>query len=364
MHESAAAVLAAVGGVDTRLAETSNLLVYSAMAVYTLALLAFVVDLSSRGRRFAEASAAREAALAGAAVPVPVGVTAGAAGAPSVAAPAPPTTADAAGGADGPLVPGGRERVRSKAAGIAVSLTWLAFAAHLAGVVSRGVSVQRVPWGNMYEFSITGSVIVTGAYLAVLLRRDLRFLGTFVIGPVLLVLGLAISVLYAQASQLVPALQSYWLVIHVSVAVAASALYTMAFSLTVLQLVQGPRQQAAAEGRPWRLGRFMDAMPGAARLEHLATRLHVVSFPLWSFTVIAGAIWAERAWGRYWNWDPKEVWSLVIWLVYAAHLHAKATPRWSARAVAWIAVAGYLCILFNFLVVNIFFNGLHSYSGV
>jgi cytochrome c-type biogenesis protein CcsB len=216
----------------------------------------------------------------------------------------------------------------------------------------------------MYEFSTSGALVVTGVYLAVLRRRDVRYLGTFVVGPVLLTLGLAITVLYTPDAQLVPALQSYWLVIHVSVAFVASALFTLGFSTSVLQLVQHRREEARARGPMPRGGRFMDALPPAADLERSAYRLHVVAFPLWTFTVMAGAIWAEHAWGRYWNWDPKEVWSFVIWVVYAGYLHARATRGWDGRRAAWFAIAGYGCVLFNFLVVNIFFVGFHSYSGV
>jgi cytochrome c-type biogenesis protein CcsB len=325
------------------LAQASNVLIYSAMFVYTLALLAFVIDLSGRGRVKTELESGETASVEN-----PAKNSAEKGG--TVAVKARPGTSS---------LP-----ARSKPLGIAISLTWLAFLVHLAGVVTRGLSVERAPWANMYEFSISGSVVVTAVYLAVLLRRDLRFLGTFVIGPVLLTLGLATTVLYTQASQLVPALQSYWLLIHVSVAFIASAIYTLAFSLTILQLIQERREADVRDEKPWRVGSFMSGLPDSRRLEHIATRLHTIAFPLWTFTVIAGAIWAEGAWGKYWNWDPKEVWSFVIWVVYAAHLHAKATRGWSGRAAARIALLGYGCILFNFLVVNIFFKGMHSYSGL
>ena len=224
--------------------------------------------------------------------------------------------------------------------------------------------MHRAPWGNMYEFSITGTVVVTGVFLAVVLREDLRFLGTFVIGPVLLRLGLAVTVLYTRAGDVMPALQSFWLIIHVSVAFIASALLTLGFSLTVLQLTQTRREQQVAAGRPPARGRFMNGLPGAKQLEVLAYRVHAVAFPLWSFTLIAGAIWAEQAWSRYWNWDPKEVWSFVIWVVYAAYLHARATSGVSSSRAAYIALAGFACLLFNYLVVNFFFVGMHAYSGV
>jgi len=339
--------------VDETLASLSNQLVYSAMLVYTGALGAYAVDLSSRGgSRRGESAVAEPALVAADGSPLP--------GASSPAASRPGVSRLGAG--PQPEVAPAAER--SRAGGIAVALTWLAFALHLGGVVARGASAGRAPWGNMYEFAVSGAVVVTGVFLVVLSRRDIRYLGTFVVGPVLLTLGLAVAVLYTRASQLVPALQSFWLVIHVSVAFVASALFTLAFSTTVLQLVQERRELGRSAGREQRRGRFMDAMPSSVDLERSSYRLHVVAFPLWTFTVMAGAIWAEAAWGRYWNWDPKEVWSFVIWVVYASYLHARATRGWDGRRSAYLALAGYACILFNFLVVNIFFVGLHSYSGV
>jgi cytochrome c-type biogenesis protein CcsB len=350
--------------VEETLANASNLLVYSAMTVYTGALGAFALDLAGGG---AGRGAAALPAAPAQAVEVPAVVGAGvpsAAGAPGEDG----SAADAPGQG---LPPSSRGRAGAptpgrwaKAGGIGVSLTWLAFGLHLAAVVARGLSAGRAPWGNMYEFSTSGSMVVTGVFLATLARRDIRYLGTFVVGPVLLTLGLAITVLYTPSAGLVPALQSYWLFIHVSVAFVASALFTLGFSTSVLQLAQHRREQGRASGRVPRRGRFMDALPPAADLERSAYRLHVVAFPLWTFTVIAGAIWAEHAWGRYWNWDPKEVWSFVIWVVYAGYLHARSTRGWDGQRAAWFAIAGYACVLFNFLVVNIFFVGFHSYSGV
>ncbi len=334
--------------VNESLAEISNTLIYSAMAVYTGALGVFVADLARRGaaRTTSEATsddAARLVAVGGA----DVGRS------PSRSEPGPPLEAG-----------GGRVAGNSGArlAGIAVSLTWLAMLLHVAAVATRAAAVQRPPWGNMYEFATAGAVVVTAVFLVVLLRRDVRFLGTFVIGPVLLTLGLAITVFYTEAAELVPALRSYWLVIHVSVAFVASALFTVGFSATVVQLVQERRERARAAGQPPRSGRFMDALPSAVELERFAYRMHVAAFPLWGFTLVAGAIWAEHAWGRYWNWDPKETWTFVIWVVYAAYLHARATRGWDGRRAAYLAIAGYACLLANFLLVNLFAVGLHSYA--
>ena len=361
--------------VDEQLAQASNVLIYSAMLVYTGALAAFAADLYGRGR---VAAAAPERGSERVSEPVSEReserelVAAGGTAGGAAAGVSPGTRSAEAGvgergvgdrGAGETREPGGAGE-RRQAAGIAVSLTWLAFALHLGGVVARGLSAHRPPWGNMYEFTVSGAVVVTGVFLLVLLRNDLRYLGTFVIGPVLLSLGLAISVLYTRSAQLLPALQSVWLVIHVTVAFTASALFTIAFSATVLQLVQDRRERLRTAGRPPQRGRFMDALPVAAELERTAYRLTAVAFPLWTFTVMAGAIWAERSWGRYWNWDPKEVWSFVIWVVYAGYLHARATRGWDGRRAAYLGIAGFACVIFNFAVVNIFFPGLHAYSGV
>jgi cytochrome c-type biogenesis protein CcsB len=324
--------------VDQGLSEISNALIYSAMLVYTVSFLSFAIDLSGRGKLQSPQ-----------AVPEPVRVGAGAA-APEL---------------DQAKSESGLGSGRSRALGIAMTMTYLAFALHLAGVVARGLSVDRAPWGNMYEFSITGTLVVTAVFLAVVVQRqELRFLGTFVIGPVLLSLGLASVVFYTEAAQLLPALKSFWLVIHVSVAFIASALFTLAFSLTVIQLVQERREKIRASGGTLTRGQFMDALPGSASLESSAYQLHAIAFPLWSFTLIAGAIWAEQAWSSYWSWDPKEAWSFVIWVVYAAYLHARATQGYQGRRAAYLAVAGFACLMFNYLGVNFLFVGFHGYAGV
>jgi cytochrome c-type biogenesis protein CcsB len=346
---------------DQSWAQLSNVAVYSAMAVYAVALGAFVWDLALRGGRLpasvsspvSAGASTRELVGAGAGAAVTeAGDVAGDGGEVDLAAVG-PTAANA-----------GR---RAGVGGSAMSLTWLALGLHLAGVVARATATHRPPWGNMYEFSVAGSLVVTGVFLVVATKRDLRYLGTFVVGPVLLTLGLAVTVFYVDAGQLVPALHSYWLGIHVSIAFVASALLTLGFSATLLQLVQHRRETALAAGEATgplfgRLGRFMDGLPTSSALELTGYRMHVAAFPLWGFTLVAGAIWAEGAWGRYWNWDPKEVWTFVIWVVYAAYLHARATRGWDGRRASMLALLGYGCLLFNFLVVNIWFVGKHSYG--
>ena len=118
---------------------------------------------------------------------------------------------------------------------------------------------------------------------------------------------------------------------------------------------------AQLAGRGWR---WLDTVPRPAELEGLSFRLNAVGFVLWTFTLIAGAILAEHAWGRYWGWDPKEVWTFVIWVVYAAYLHSRATSSWTKRQATYVALTGMLCVIINYTVVNLLITGLHSYSGV
>jgi cytochrome c-type biogenesis protein CcsB len=342
--------------VNETLASYSNLLLYSAMAAYTGAFLSFTLDLAGGPARVRRARELDEDVRLPAQEPVAAAAVSSAVG-PSGLPPA-----DRGGEAiSRPSAP--TSEPRRAAASIGVSLTTLALVLHLGSVLLRGLSVDRPPWGNMFEFSTAGAAVVTLVYLAVLKWRDLRYLGTFVIGPVLLTLGLAVTVLYTAAAQLAPSLRSYWLAIHVTVAFIASALLTIAFSATVLYLVQDGRERRRAQGQPVKLT-FMEALPSARDLDQAAYRLHAVAFPLWTFTLVAGAIWAENAWGRYWGWDPKEVWTFVIWVVYAGYLHARATRGWEGRKAAWLAMVGYACVLFNFLVVNIVFVGMHSYAGI
>ncbi|WP_228387000.1 c-type cytochrome biogenesis protein CcsB, partial [Ornithinicoccus halotolerans] len=242
---------------------------------------------------------------------------------------------------------------------IGVQLTWLATFAVIAAVALRGLSVHRAPLGNMYEFALVAAGFTLLLYSLWSLRRDVLWLGLFVVAPVLLVLGAALVAWYTEASQLLPSLNSIWLWIHVSVATLSVALFTIGCVLALLFLA---RDRAERSGRP--LPGWLAATPRAGALERLTYGVHIVSFPLWTFTVMAGAIWAEQAWGRYWGWDPKEVWSFVIWVVYAAYLHARATTGWSTRRATWLAVAGYACIIVNYAVVNMFFVGWHSYSGL
>jgi cytochrome c-type biogenesis protein CcsB len=222
------------------------------------------------------------------------------------------------------------------------------------GVVMRGIAAGRVPWANMYEFSISAALLILLVYLTSLKIKDVRFIATFVTGFVLVTLFAAVSLFYVEVKTLMPALQSYWLVIHVVVAILATSFFCIAAGLHIAYLVKAGKSAR----------RLMDLFPALEQLERLAYRFNVVGFVLWSFTLIAGAIWAERAWHRYWGWDTKEVWTFIIWTLYAGYLHAMATRGWNGKRAAWLGLVAFFAVIFNFTIVNMFFKGLHVYSGL
>jgi cytochrome c-type biogenesis protein CcsB len=245
-----------------------------------------------------------------------------------------------------------------KIARIATALVILGFLLLLAGVMGRGISAGRVPWGNMYEFSITGALAFTTAYLGALRKYDLRWLGLFVSLSVLLTLGTAVTVLYVPSAPLVPALKSPWLVIHVSTAIISGGVFLLANVIAGAFLFLDSMEKKG-ERAPW-----AKRLPTLDALDQLSYRLVAFVFPLWTFSVIAGAIWAESAWGRYWGWDPKETWAFITWVAYAAYLHARVTVGWRGRRAAWLCIFAGSTFLFNYIYVNIWGTGKHTYSGL
>ena len=322
----------------------SNLALYSAMGVFTVSMLLFAAYLAALGPVASERGSSRRSRQL---------VTAG-----SGTGSAKGSAATSGGGDTHTRSEEPSARAR-RTAGIALSLAWLGTLLLIASVVMRGLAVMRPPWGNMFEFATAGAAAASLAYCVMARRRHWEWLGLFVIGPVLLTLGLAMFAFYTEAAELVPALKSVWLVIHVVVAFLAVAVFTIGFSIGVVYLVRRHREENPPE-RP----NFVETLPSSGSLERAAYGLNMVGFILWTFTLVAGAIWAQKAWSSYWTWDPKEVWTFVVWVVYAAYMHARATAGWEPRKAMWIALAGYVCVLLNFTVVNLVFTGMHSYSGL
>ena len=244
-------------------------------------------------------------------------------------------------------------------------LVYAGIALLLVCIVLRGLATTRVPWGNMYEFiNLTCfSGLVAGAI--VLRRAQYRALWVFVLVPVLILLTVSGRWLYTNAAPVMPALQSYWLPIHVSVVSLGSGVFLVAGVSSILFLVKmshlGAPSDSAAQGTA---ARIVARLPDAQVLDRIAYRTTSFAFPVFGFGVIFGAIWAEEAWGRYWGWDPKETVSFIAWVIYAAYLHARSTAGWRDKKAAWINVAGFVAMVFNLFFINLVTVGLHSYAGV
>ncbi|WP_394771667.1 c-type cytochrome biogenesis protein CcsB [Lacisediminihabitans sp.] len=321
-----------------QLASFSLVAIYSAMAVYLFAFIAFTLDLAKRSAETPAAVTAAPAARVG-----QLSSAGGTATLERPAAPVPPTV----------------QRRSGRFERVAYALTILGWLLHVAGTVLRGVAAHRVPWANMFEFSLTASAIIVGVFIVVQVWQDLRFLGAYITGFALIVLGFGTVGFYVSVVPLPPALQSYWLVIHVFVATLGTAFFAIGAGLSLVQLIQSRREANKFAGL-----KFLDTVPGSVALENLAYRVIVVGFVFWTFTLMAGAIWAEHAWGRYWGWDTKEVWTFIIWTIFAGYIHARATRGWRGSRSAWLAIIGFSAVMFNFTIVNLFFKGLHAYSGL
>ena len=295
------------------LSQISRLFLYASMAIYTFAFLADALNLASRASQNKDARA--------------------------------------------------RATVTEKA-----GLFFLIFATVLLaiGVVLRAISVARVPWGNMYEYAITGTLTIAVIFLiARIFVKEIQFVSLLISSFALLTLGAATTLFYVEVASLMPALQNYWLIIHVSVAVLATAFFNIAAALSVAYLLKTAgwvqkSKLAFVKG----INRLFSSFPADNKLERLSYRFNIIGFILWTFTLIAGAIWAERAWHRYWGWDTKEVWTFIIWTLYAGYLHANATRGWSGKRSAWLSLVGFAAVIFNFVIVNLYFKGLHVYSGL
>ncbi|MDO5661144.1 MAG: c-type cytochrome biogenesis protein CcsB [Brachybacterium sp.] len=348
--------------INQQLAELSNLLVIIAIVIYVLAMFGFAADLFSTIQARSDARlAAQEKQQALQAAGSGGGVAVMDRAGPLDVDHEPDGTGDTAGDA---LVRRGMSAAR-----YALIMTAVGAPLHAGAMILRGIATERVPWSNMYEFAMTGSAVVILLFLVMSFRRpQMQALGTFVVVPMLILMLAAQTFWIVPAAALTPSLQnSHWLVIHVAVAIIACALSIIGAIIAGLQLIQGRRERLLLEGTAghtsvW--GIIMDRVPSAKDLEVMSFRVHGIGFIAWTFTLIFGAVWAAEAWGRYWGWDPKEVWTFVIWVIYAAYLHARATRGFRGNRAAWFALAGFAAVVLNFTVVNTVINGLHSYSGL
>ncbi len=355
--------------VNTSLAQMANVLLFSTTILYAVAMLCYAFDLAFAKRRVLATEPVPE--MVGAAEPVAVGV--GASGSPG---------AVSSGGADlaGINRPGGTGSVAglppaaAPAAAerwpggfwlrLAFGLTCFGLVLHVLAILTRGLAEHRVPWGNMYEFVGAITCMAVIVLVAASIKYHAYFMGLFVLLPVVLALGIDLTVIYTPAGALVPALQSYWIAIHVTAMIVACGLFIFGAVVTVLYLLSERSERRSAAGQPTWSGGILRFLPRPAVLDRLSYRSVLFGFPVWTFGVIAGAIWADHAWGRYWGWDPKETWSFITWVVYAMFLHARATAGWRGRRAGYIHLIGFGCLMFNLIGVNLWITGLHSYAGL
>ncbi|BDZ39398.1 c-type cytochrome biogenesis protein CcsB [Microbacterium suwonense] len=319
----------------------SRLTLWTAIAIYALAFIAYGFDLARRSATVKAEDRMLVGVGGGAGTDAGDGVAGGA--------------SDAAGA---PV------RQRFVMARIGTSLMVLGWLFHLTATVTRGFANGYVPWANLYEFAMIGTLLIVLVYLGMLTRVDLRYLGTFISGLVLVLLGAASAYFYVEVKPLVDPLKSVWLVIHVFVASLSVGILALAFALSVVQLMQSRRERRVAEGVANAGPGFLRTLPNTERLENMAYRFAVVGFVFWTFTLIAGSIWAYFAWSRFWGFDVKETWTFIIWVLYAGYIHARATRGWRGTPSAWLSITGFAAVIFNFTIVNVFFKGLHAYSGL
>lgn len=360
--------------VNVALGHVSNAFLIAALVIYSLAVVAFAGDFAfGRPRRAAATAREQQARTAALATVGAVGGAVGGAAADPAApgAPGGPAAPDAA--ASG--VPAGSMpelevpalraiREAGRWVQVALALSLAGMAVHTTAVVTRGLAVHRAPWGNMYEFVTALTCVAAIFFLFVMIRYRAWTLGVFVLGAVVIMLGLAETLIYTAAGQLVPALQSYWLDIHVTALTLATGVFFVATVLGVVYLWVDRCTRRVAAGRAEPGHGIIRRLPGIEQLDRLAYRTIMFGFPVWTFGVIAGAIWADQAWGRYWGWDPVETWAFITWVLYAAFLHARATAGWRGRRAHYIQLLGFASLTFNILVVQVFIVGLHSYAGV
>ncbi|WP_026453631.1 c-type cytochrome biogenesis protein CcsB, partial [Saccharomonospora iraqiensis] len=251
-------------------------------------------------------------------------------------------------------------RTRAERAGrMGVALIVLGALLHLSALVLRGLATDRAPWGNMYEYIMAICLVTVVAWLVMLRRYPIRHLSAFMLLPVVILMFVGGTMLYAVAAPVQPALQSYWLVIHVAAAAISSGVFLVPGVASLLYLFR-----AAHERDPAKFARFGPRLPALDVLDRVAYRTTVLAFPIFTFGVLCGAVWAEAAWGRFWGWDPKETVAFIAWVVYAAYLHSRATAGWRGTRAAAINVVGFAVTVFNLFFVNLVTAGLHSYAGV
>lgn len=237
---------------------------------------------------------------------------------------------------------------------IMLGLTILGFAVHTANIIARYVMAGHIPISNLHEASSFFSWCIILLFFLIESRYRIGLLGSFIM-PVVFILMLSSSVLPRAIKPLSPVLQSYWFGIHTVLAFTGDAAFALAFGIGIMYLVQEHHVKSK------HLGGLFQRLPSLQMLDEINYRLITTGWMLLTLAIITGVIWAESAWGRYWRWDPKEVWSLITWFIYAAVLHVRLIAGWRGRRAAILSVIGFFAVLFTFFGVNLILKGLHAF---
>jgi cytochrome c-type biogenesis protein CcsB len=275
---------------------------------------------------------------------------------------------------------------------IGLALVLVGWPLHAASIFTRALEAGHWPLGNMYEYSTGISFVIVTLTVILMVRARMRLIGLPAMIVAIALMGVA-YMLYVPPGQLVPALHSYWLTIHVTAMATSSAILSFSFFFAMAYLARrwADQRMLALATAPSAAGvttggaatmtfgsgggsgvlngqmtglaeRLRRVLPSAASLDAWSNRFVMIGFPIWSFGVICGAIWGEHAWGRYWGWDPKETFAFITWVVFAIYLHARVTYGWKEKRSAVITVFGFAAILFTLYAVNLWIAGLHSYA--
>ncbi|MBC8019398.1 MAG: c-type cytochrome biogenesis protein CcsB [Verrucomicrobia bacterium] len=225
---------------------------------------------------------------------------------------------------------------------------------------SYDMGVGHAPLANLYESVVFFAWTIVLIYVLLDLKYKYRVIGAFVMPFALLGMAWAQLGMNSGIEPLVPALQSNWLVYHVITCFLGYAAFAVACGISIMYLIKANHDES---GQTAGESSVMGMFPPIKVLDDLNYRAIMVGFPLLTLGIITGAAWANYAWGTYWSWDPKETWSLIVWFVYAAFLHARITKGWVGKRAAWLSIIGFAATIFCYLGVNLFLSGLHSYGG-
>ncbi len=247
---------------------------------------------------------------------------------------------------------------------LAIRVHVAALLVHTAAIVLRGILMGRLPMANQYEFSTAFSWAVALLSLVFILKFNFPVLGAFAT-PVALLLAVYAGVQKLNELQviaasgvdsirnLMPALRSSWLGIHVSTVIVAYGAFGVSFVLSIIFLLRDRMKEKS----------FWDQhIPKKEKLDTISYRCVSLGMMFLTVTIGFGGIWAENAWGSYWTWDPKETWALVTWVIYLVYLHLRIRRGWNGRTAAIFGIAGFICVLFTYIGVNTLLPGLHSYK--